>query len=110
MDKIISDRFIVEDVVIAKEVFSYPDNYWDTTDEKEAMIKELIEDIKNSSYYWHVTDRISGISIPVTDEEEANLLCSLLNELPESYLVSYFGDSDVYTDNTLEENFTIFNI
>lgn len=110
MEKIISDRFTVENVVVMRDIFGYPDNYWNTDDDKEKMIKELIETIGECSSYYHVVDRISGNYIPITDEGEAELLCSLLNELPESYLISYFGDSDVYTDNTLEEKFTVFKI
>lgn len=109
MEKIISDRFIVEDVFIAKPMFAYIEQL-DMNNEYEKTIKELLEELGERNYYWQVTDRISGNSIPITDEEEAELLCALLNELPESFLTPYFGDSDVYTDDTLEEEFTIFEI
>lgn len=109
MEKIISDRFIVEDVFVSNSMFAYIDQL-DINNEYEKTIKELLEELGEKSYYWEVTDRISGNSIPIIDEEEAELLCALLNELPESYLTPYFGDSDVYTDDTLEEEFTVFEI
>lgn len=109
-DIIICDRFVVEEVYVPLSYFSYPDDFWNEKDEHEKMIKDLIEQLKGQSMYWEVTDRISKNSIPIIDEEEAELLCGLLNGLPESYLIEQFGDSDVYTDNTLQNEFTIINI
>lgn len=110
MNEIIAtDRFEVCDVTVARSWFSYPDDYWDENNEYEAMIKKLIEELGEESYYWEVEDRISGNSIPIKDEEEAELLCSLLNGLPESYLVEYFGDAAMYGDD-LKEDFTVIEL
>ena len=109
-DIIITDRFVVEEVYVPLSYFSYPDDFWDEENDYEKMIKELIEQLKGQSMYWEVTDRISQNSIPIIDEEEAELLCGLLNSLPESYLIEQYGDSDVYVDDTLEKEFTIIKI
>lgn len=109
-DIIITDRFEVVEVYTPLSYFSYPDDFWDEENDCEKMIKELIEQLKGQSMYWEVTDKISTNSIPVMDEEEAELLCDLLNSLPESYLIEQYGDSDVYVDDTLEKEFTIIKI
>lgn len=106
-DIIITDRFEINIVYKSLDVLCYPDDYWDETDEQEELIARLINQLKSDSVYWEVSDRISGNSIPIMNEEEAELLCGLLNSLPESYLISQYGDSDVYTDDTLEKEFTI---
>ena len=73
-------RFVVEIYIrpYAKEPYKYM--------EKKFSIK--LDEPKET---YGVKDNKSTSVIECTNEEDAEILCNLLNELPDKYLIEYFG-------------------